>query len=319
MSTFFASKLISQSPLEVPLGNKPERLDVVLVGLLPGYSRSFFKQLIDKHGVLINGKPAATAGTMVKPGGIITFAPELLAIPQSSSSGILPTQEVIIIHEEPDFAIINKPAGLMVHRPAHSDTSATLVDWIMHRYGAIGQIGSPERPGIVHRLDKDTSGLMIIARTHHAHAVFTALFQQRAIHKEYLALVVATPVIAKGSVSYPIGRDPYRRTRMVAVGPRYPYRSAIGVLRDALTDYEVISIHREYSLVRLSPHTGRTHQIRVHMQIVGNPLLGDTVYGVASPLINRHALHASRLQFVFDERHYEWEIPLPDDMASLII
>ncbi len=316
MSTFFSDNdQKNLSVLQVLPHHDRERLDKVLVSLLPTYSRSFFKNLIDNRSILIDGIVASTAGIQVRAGQQITVLPDYHAVPVETIP-IIPS--ITIIYEAQDFVVISKPAGLLVHLTPHSTTEPTVVDWLRNRYGEpITSVGQPERPGIVHRLDKDTSGLMVLARTHKAHRIFSQLFETRAIKKEYHAVVTGVPVPASGTITYPIGRDPYSRTKMVAITPTYTARTRVGELRTAITDYQVCTVGRTGSLIRVALHTGRTHQVRVHMQAIGHPLVGDTVYGKPSAEITRHALHATGLQFSFDGVPYSFTDELPADIAAL--
>jgi 23S rRNA pseudouridine1911/1915/1917 synthase len=176
----------------------------------------------------------------------------------------------------------------------------------MHYEPSVRPVGEDDRPGIVHRLDKDTSGLLILARTPYAHKVFTGLFADRKIHKTYLALVVGTPP-RKGDITIQIDRHPTLRTRMAAV-------THSG--RPAHTFYTTLEQYPASALLKLNPTTGRTHQIRVHCAHIGHALVGDSVYGTRSPHIARHALHAHRLVFTFDGIDHVIESPMPQDMID---
>lgn len=188
----------------------------------------------------------------------------------------------------------------------------TLADIIVSHYPEITNVGQPERPGIVHRLDKDTSGLLLIARTQHGYDTLTKLFKDRTIKKTYLAIVKNDP-IESNSITAPISRNPVNPRRMTAKILRG---------REARTDYKVIQYFDDYALIKVFPHTGRTHQIRVHMEHVGHPVLGDTLYGQQSKsdkkIIKRHALHAHELEFTFDGENHTFTLPLPADMQRLI-
>jgi 23S rRNA pseudouridine1911/1915/1917 synthase len=173
-----------------------------------------------------------------------------------------------------------------------------------------------DRPGIVHRLDKDTSGLLLIARTNYAHATFNTLFQTRTIHKTYLALVHGHPP-ASGTIDLAIGRHPVNRHTMTTFKAG-TYEAARHRTRNAFTAYTVLEYFDEYSLLEVKPVTGRTHQIRVHLAALGHPIVGDAVYGTASKLIARQALHAHRLQFMFDGQEHIFTQPLPGDMANVV-
>jgi 23S rRNA pseudouridine1911/1915/1917 synthase len=214
-----------------------------------------------------------------------------------------------VVYQDDGLIVIDKPAGLSVHPgPGHSD--GTLVNALLARCPDIKGIGGVIRPGIVHRLDKDTSGLMVVAKTEQAHQSLSAQFKEHRVAKGYLALVIGTVKPADGRVDAPIARDPRHRKRMAVV---------MGG-REALTRYRVIQRFNEYSLLEVYPETGRTHQIRVHLTYLGHPLLGDGVYGKRSPLLDRHFLHAHHLGF----RHptsgepLEFRSALPDDLQHAV-
>ena len=212
------------------------------------------------------------------------------------------------MHEDPDFYIIEKPAGLMVHRPSTSSVELTLIDWLVHQVPEIINIGHPERPGIVHRLDKNTTGLLIVPRTSRAHMLFSDLFKNRDIKKTYLAVVRGHPE-KEGTIELPIGRDPITRNKMTVNGIE---------AREAVTRYKVLTYFENAALVEIYPVTGRTHQIRVHFKAIGHPLLGDQLYGTRSPLIKRHALHATQLTFDFKGKPYTFTSTPPQDFELLL-
>jgi 23S rRNA pseudouridine1911/1915/1917 synthase len=191
-----------------------QRIDSLLASQLPKYSRTFFQRLIDKGLVTVNNKPCK-ASYAVKANDTITieipparYVPQVLSKKAQEAVEQLP---ITIIHEEPEFIIINKPAGLIVHKPSASSEAITLVDWLLYRYPELADVGNEQRPGIVHRLDKDTSGLMIIAKTPFAHKTFSDMFKNRAIKKTYRAVVEGHPK-KKGSIDLAIGRDVFQPT-----------------------------------------------------------------------------------------------------------
>jgi RluA family pseudouridine synthase len=214
------------------------------------------------------------------------------------------------------FIIINKPAGLLVHQLHAKHTEITLADWIMHQFANIGHVGCVDRPGIIHRLDKYTSGLMIIARTNYGYKQLGQLFHDRAIKKTYAAIVQHHPP-QQGTIDLAIGRHQTHRTKMVATAQPMPEDTS-GTFRHAVTHYQVLQYHNDATLVKVQLETGRTHQIRVHFAAIGFPLVGDILYGQKSPLIARQALHAWELAFVFDGQEYHFTSQLPEDMQECI-
>jgi 23S rRNA pseudouridine1911/1915/1917 synthase len=290
-----------------------QRLDAFLSQQFSMYSRSFLQRLIQEKQVILNNKPANKSSIILKLNDSIVVqfpnAPEL-----STQKIVDPNITIDIIFEHEHFLIINKPAGLMVHTPNHESQTPTLVDWIIAHYKEIALTGQADRPGIVHRLDKDTSGVLIIGRTNYAHITFGAMFENRTIHKTYLALVHGHPA-KTGSIDLSIGRSPHLRTKMTTV-PATQLNTIKA--RAALTHYTVLEYFKDYSLVHVKPVTGRTHQIRVHMAAIGHPIMGDTVYGKASGLINRQALHAQTINFIFDAKEYTLTADIPADMQKII-
>lgn len=296
----------------------PIRLDRFLVQSFPLYSRSFFKRLIDEGCATINGKQTNKQGALLKTGDklLIIFPKEQVIEPTLIAEQ---TNGITVVALDTHFIIINKPAGLTVHKPHSSYTSPTVVDWLLLHHQEIAQIGYIDRPGIVHRLDKDTSGLMVIARTNHAHGQLSALFKNRAVHKTYLALVEGHPP-AQGTIDFQIGRHPFHRNKMAVfncgIPQSFPQKDA--PVRDAVTHYTVLSYYETCALVAVKPTTGRTHQIRVHFAALGHPLLGDLLYGNKSPHIKRHALHAHEISFPFDETVHRFNVNAPSDFTTAL-
>ncbi|HRN78295.1 MAG TPA: RluA family pseudouridine synthase [Candidatus Dependentiae bacterium] len=302
----------------VPESDEKTRLDRFIADQFPYYSRSYFQHLI-KHGhVSVNGK-------IIDKYSLLVSAPDTIII-QFPAERTLSAQElaadtlsVDIIFEHEHFLIVNKPSGLIVHAPNLTSTEPTLVDWIKHNYKDVANIGAVDRPGIVHRLDKDTSGLLIIPRTNYAHAYFGSLFRERDIHKTYYAIVEGHPH-REGTIDLAIGRDPVHRKKMKTFKIADPYlEQKHGIkIRNALSHYKVLEYFPNHSLVEVKPVTGRTHQIRVHMAAISHPLVGDHLYGTASSLFDRHALHAGGLSFSFDGKDFEFKSDMPQDMQELI-
>lgn len=289
----------------------PIRLDTFITQQFAGYSRSYFSQLITNGCVQVGNKVVHKSGTTLKAGDSvsITFPPERTIEPSKLDSV---NSNIAIAYQHEHFLVINKPAGLLVHSPHERHTEVTLVDWLLQTRPGIAAVGTPNRPGIIHRLDRDTSGLMIIPLTPYAHAQFAKVFQDRTIQKTYVALVHGHPP-AEGTMSENIARDPFVKTKMTCNSG-----FVLGTSRTAQTNYRVLQYFKEYSLVQAKPVTGRTHQIRVHFAHHGYPILGDPVYGTPSALITRHALHAQALTFTFDTEQHIIQIALPDDMQRVI-
>jgi 23S rRNA pseudouridine1911/1915/1917 synthase len=291
----------------VPPEKAGSRLDAFLVEQFPGYSRSFFSRVIEDKLVTIGNTRAHKAGISLKAGEVIHITFPVSEKNSAHNSILLQDTGLKIIYQEPSFAIIYKPAGITVHPASDKTTEPTLVDWLLTTFAHVETIGYKDRPGIVHRLDKDTSGLMVIPLTAPAFSTFSALFKDRKIHKTYLAIVKGHPE-KEGIINYSIARHPTVRNKMA--------HHTEG--RAATTHFTTLSYFTDYSLVEARPVTGRTHQIRVHFATLGHPLLGDKVYGSNSPLIARHALHASNLQFMFKGKKYEFHAPLPEDMETAL-
>ncbi len=298
--------------LDVPQEYDGSRLDKFIAAHFTLYSRSFFNRLIDDGQVQINESAITKSGAIVKQGDTVSIQfPAAREVQVDALNEKKPAIEVL--HESPEFLIIHKPAGLLVHPTSMASTAATLVDWLLINYAAIEDIGYVDRPGIVHRLDKDTSGLLIVPRTNQAYALFGDLFRNRAIKKTYYAIVKGHPE-KSGTITAPIGRDPITKTKMTT--QVHPTRSI--KMRDATTHYRVIEYFDDAALVEVKPITGRTHQIRIHFASLGHPLIGDVVYGKKSKLIKRHALHARNLSFEFQGKKYSFEKSISDDMAELL-
>jgi len=288
------------------------RIDQFLALQLPMFSRSLLKKLIENKQVIINHTVPAKPSYLLKEDDTIT----LLSIPiptERFAPKIISNLGITIIHKDADFMIINKPAGLVVHPPEKTYTDIALTDWLVHTYPEIKDVGDPDRPGIVHRLDRNTSGIMIIALTNHAYQTFVQMFKDRQIQKTYIALAQGhTP--ASGSIDFSIGRHPVQKNIMHAF-TAIPENSCA---RDALTFYKTLQHFKDYSLVQVEPKTGRTHQIRVHLKAIGHALLGDTVYGTASKKIAYHALHAHRLAFTYQGMMHEYTSPLDPVLKKIV-
>jgi 23S rRNA pseudouridine1911/1915/1917 synthase len=296
-----------------------QRIDNYLAAQFSDYSRSFLKKLITSQAISRNGTIITKPSTPIVPNDIIivTFPPQRTVEPTTLLTN---TMDVAIIAKTDHFMVIYKPAHLLVHAPSKTSTAITLTDWILHNHTELAQIGAVDRPGIVHRLDKETSGIMVITRTNYAHSVFGDLFRTRAIHKTYLALVDGHPD-PEGTINYAIGRDPINRIKMTHFDEELIDENNMVKnikVRRALTNYKVLEYFEKTTLIEVKPTTGRTHQIRVHMAAIGHPIIGDQLYGTGSLLIDRQALHAHALSFTFDDTPYTFRSNIPEDFQELI-
>jgi 23S rRNA pseudouridine1911/1915/1917 synthase len=311
MENHLSASVHTTHSLIVPQEETPKRADLFISQQFPLHSRTFFQTLIDQNLVTVN-KKRAKASTVIKPFDEIMIQipplPTINYVANPETKKILAQFDVQIVHEEQEFLIISKPAGLMTHKPSAYNSEVTLVDWLISGWDQLALVGHHDRPGIVHRLDKDTSGIMIIPRTNHAHMILSDLFKQRAIKKKYTAIVHGHPD-RTGTIEFPIARDSVNRNKMT-------HKNENG--RAAITHYTVKEYFENTSLVEVSPVTGRTHQIRVHFAAIGHPILGDHLYGTKSSLIARHALHATSLAFAFNGKPFVFEQEMPADMQQVI-
>ncbi len=286
---------------------KSDRLDRYLAAHLSDYSRSEIQRWIKEGMVLVNGH-RAKAGMSLREGDVISGV-----IPRPSATELTPEDiPLVILYEDEDVLAIDKPAGMVVH-PAAGHSRGTLVNAILYHFPRLEGVGEGGRPGIVHRLDKDTSGIILVAKNARAHRHLQSQFRQRTIEKTYLALLHGHITPKEGLIDAPIGRDPRHRKRMAVVP------SERG--REAQTEYAVVAFYGMTSLVKAHPRTGRTHQIRVHFASVGYPIVGDVVYGRRDVYkLGRHFLHAHRLRFrrPSDERMIELISPLPEALQDLL-
>jgi 23S rRNA pseudouridine1911/1915/1917 synthase len=268
--------------VEAAAADSGKRLDQFLRERLPEFSRSRLQQWIDEQRVRVDGAVAkrsyllkGTERVAVQPGEL----PPLRATPED-----LPLD---ILYEDQDVIAINKPAGMLVHAGAGRHTG-TLVNAVLHRFGSVSGIGGPLRPGIVHRLDRYTSGVLLVARSDAAHRNLASQFSKREVEKVYLALVHGKVKTDTGRITSPIARDPMRRTRMTA-------KLARG--RSALTEYRVLRRFERFTFLEVKIGTGRTHQIRVHLSSLHHAVVGDKLYGAPASSLGRYFLHAHRISF----------------------
>ena len=281
------------------------RLDKFVGERCSELSRTHAQQLIADGFITVNGK-AVKPSLKLAPGDTVD-----ITIPPESPSTLEPENIPLnIIYEDSDLLVIDKPAGLAVH-PAPGTPAHTLVNAVLSYLPGLAADADSLRPGIVHRLDKDTSGLILVAKNRVAQANLSEQFKSRAVSKSYLVLVKGKLMPEKGIIEADIGRDPRNRQRMAVV--------ASG--REARTDYRVIKYYGNYSLLEIKPETGRTHQIRVHLAAIGFPVVGDTTYGYKSPHLSRQFLHASKIGFRLPStgQYVEFESPLPPDLEKALM
>ncbi len=294
------------------------RLDRALAATYPEHSRSFVARLIEDGRVSIDGRIVTKPSLRVSAGASVDVA----VPPPAAATAISQDIPLAVLFEDNDLVVVDKPAGLVVH-PAAGHSDGTLVNALLFHVRDLSGVGGELRPGIVHRLDKDTSGVMVIAKNDEAHRALTAAWNSDRVRKEYLAIVYGTPSPARGTIDAPVGRDPRERKRMAVVPGG----------RAAITEYEVVEPLRYVSLVRCRLRTGRTHQIRVHMKHIGHPIVGDPVYsgpqwrGIPEKRVqkaiaglHRQALHAARISFPHPRSGLvvTFEADLPRDLDVLV-
>ena len=281
-----------------------ERLDRFLAGRYPDLSRSRLQRLIADGHVTVDGLPAKPA-TRLRAGQHVS-----VTVAEPAPSELVPQPiPLTVVYEDRDVLVIDKPAGLTVH-PAAGHPDQTLANAVLAHVPEISGVGSTLRPGIVHRLDKDTSGLIVVAKSAEAHTRLAAQFAARRVSKLYLALVHGQVSPAEAVIEAPIGRHPNDRKRMAVL--------AAG--REATTRYKVQQQFQRYALLEVRPTTGRTHQVRVHLASVGHPLAGDATYGKPHPRLERHFLHAHRLGFRLPsgDRYVEFVSELPPELLDFL-
>ena len=301
------------------------RLDQFLVSQLPDTSRARMQNLIGQEKVLVNGKPAKSSSRLVG-NETIEILGDVVRPPLRAIAEEIPLD---IVYEDDDVAVVNKPAGMMVHAGAGATDDernrGTLVNALLHHLGALSSVGGELRPGIVHRLDKETSGLMVVAKNDAAHRKLAAEFSGRRVKKTYIALVHGWPMKDRGTISSPISRDAIRRIRMTT-------RRSGG--REAITHYHVErrieSQFGKFALLKVIIETGRTHQIRVHLASIGHAVVGDALYGApreilskAGPALSlaRNFLHAAQIEFDHPRtgERLSFSVPIPKQLEEFLI
>lgn len=337
---------VTNRTFEVPAESAGQRLDQFVAGALgaEGVSRSRVQLLLDQGDVLVESKHESKrekASYRLHGGERITITGEPHPAPLKATPEDIPLD---VVFEDSDLAVVNKPAGMMVHagagQTADARSEGTLVNALLYRFKALSSTGGELRPGIVHRLDKDTSGLIVVAKNDRAHAALGEMFSGRRIQKTYIALVQGAVERERGTINAGVSRDPLRRTRMTAK----PNENA----RSAVSHYEVVrrlaTRFGKFTLLQVRIETGRTHQIRVHMASIGHPVVGDTIYGGAGQLtdqvaaqaatsraarkrsepevlrLGRNFLHAAKLEFEhpLKAKTLKLEAPLPKELVIFL-
>ncbi len=286
-----------------------ERIDALLARMIEGLSRSAAQRMIEKGAVLLDDRPVQK-NTRCQVGDHIT-----VIFPKTEAVPLIPQNlPLAIVYEDRDLIVVDKPRGMVVH-PAPGHPDGTLVNALLWHCGSsLSGVGGEKRPGIVHRIDKDTSGLIIVAKNDYAHRALSAQLADRSLSRVYEAVVRGRMKEECGTVDRPIGRHPTDRKRMAVTEKNS---------RPAVTHWEVIARYNGYTQVRCRLETGRTHQIRVHMASIGHPLLGDGTYGAPSPEkgLEGQCLHARELKFVHPRtgEHIHLETELPPWFQSVLV
>jgi 23S rRNA pseudouridine1911/1915/1917 synthase len=311
----------SLAPVEVtvPEEHAGARLDWFIAQTFPSYSRTHIRKSINESGVRLNGRRSKAAQRVVA-GDLVT-----VSLPPLPKEGPLPADIPLdVLYEDEVIAVVNKPPGMVVH-PGRGHWEGTLASALRHHFDQLSEYGGPTRPGIVHRLDRDTSGVILIAKTDSAHQKSADQFENRTVAKEYFAITLGAPDKDRDLIDLPIGPHPYQREKM-AIRRDHP------AARPAQSFFEVEQRFQGFAAVRIAPKTGRTHQIRLHLASIGCPVLCDRLYGGRARLtigdlrrdpadetvlIERQALHARRLTILHptDGRELTFEAPLPEDMT----
>ncbi len=289
--------------------DQPERLDKFLVSIYPDFSRSRLQKLIGNGFVLVNGIQPSKTGVLLEKDDVVE-----IHFPEPEPIDIIPENiHLEILYEDQNLLVINKPAGMVVH-PSAGHSSGTLVHAIMGHEPLLEGIGGKLRPGIVHRLDKDASGIILVAKNDASHQWFQRQFKLRDVEKTYLALVDGRPATPTGRIIAPIYRDRDQRKKM-AIAPE-------GKGRASETEYQTVRQFTNHTLLRVHPLTGRTHQIRVHLAALKIPIAGDSVYGhkKSSIDIKRHFLHAYELSVRLpgEKKKTTFRAELPEELAEII-
>lgn len=293
--------------LEVLDSDSGKRVDVFLTEKIEGYSRTYFKKLIEDDMVKIDGR-AKKANYKLSAGQNLD-----ITLPDPVELEVEPEDiEIDVVYEDDDLLVVNKPQGMVVH-PAHGNYSGTLVNGLLKRCDGLSGINGIIRPGIVHRIDKDTSGIIVVAKTNEAHMDLSRQLKEHSINRKYIALLEGRLKEEAGTIDAPIGRDPANRKKMAVVNKNS---------KNAITHYKVLELFESNTLIEARLETGRTHQIRVHMAHIGHPVVGDPVYGYRKQKfkLNGQLLHAALLGFVHPrtKEYMEFTAPLPGYFQEIL-
>lgn len=308
----------------VPTSAANQRIDLFLTSACDGYSRTQIRQAVQEDQAAVDGRTVRPS-FRIKAGQTIRFR-----LPEAFSDEVVPENIPLdLLYEDDGFVVVNKPPGMVVH-PARGNWQGTLTSALAHRFQCLSDVGGPTRPGIVHRLDRDTSGVIVVAKTNAVHMALAQQWHDREVEKEYFAITVGRLDRDRDVIDAPIGRHPYQRDKM-AIRENHP------TTKPASTFYEVMERIGRFTLVRVRPKTGRTHQIRVHLAHLGCPILCDRLYAghavatkswlqgqgtvAGSPqVLDRQALHARRLTLCHPQsgKSMTFEAPLPDDLERTI-
>ena len=291
------------------LGKEQVRLDKFLTESLKDYSRTFIQKIITAGSVSLDGFPVYKKSELVSPGAEVE-----ISIPPTEDTSLIPEFIPLdILFENNDLIVINKPAGMVVH-PALGHPSGTLVQAVLGYAPEIEGVGGVKRPGLVHRLDQDTSGVILVAKNDRAHHFLQEQFRSRVVDKDYLALVDGRPPTPQGRVEVAIGRDPKYRQRMAPVLNRDG--------KEAISEYFTLQEFPKHTYLKISILTGRTHQIRIHLDFLGCPVVGDTIYGRKKPSLNikRQFLHAHQISIIIpgENKKTTFQAPLADDLVLIL-
>jgi len=294
----------SSKTYHLSVGIAGVRLDRFVADRCPELTRTHVQRLIADGFITVNGREAKSS-LKINAGDQVD-----IIVPPAPPSPLVPEAIPLhIVYEDEDLLVVDKPPGLTVH-PAPGHPAHTLINAILSHVPHLARMGDSLRPGIVHRLDKDTSGLMIVAKNQVAQLNLIEQFRARSVVKAYLVLVKGRLAPEQGIIDAAIGRDARNRKRMAVVREGRPAR----------TQYQVVKYINEYTLLEILPETGRTHQIRVHLAAIGYPVVGDPVYGVKSPYLSRQFLHACRLGFKLPSsgEYVEFKSDLPEDLEQAL-